>query len=106
MLRPLNLDYAVQPGFIWITKPEIIERESFEKVETHYYELRNAGSETLFKIVLRNPFGGSSTAALAAALVAVAAAVALAASLAAASAASPAAALAVAAAAVASAAAA
>lgn len=59
MLRPLNLDYAVQPGFLWITKPEIIERESFEKVEIRYYELRNAGSDTLFKIVLRNPFGGS-----------------------------------------------
>lgn len=58
MLRPLNLDYAIQPGFIWITKPEIIERESFEKIETRYYELRNAGSETLFKVVLRNPFGG------------------------------------------------
>jgi len=59
MLRPLNLDFVVQPDFLWITKPEIIERESFERVETRYYELRNAGSETLFKIVLRNPFGGN-----------------------------------------------
>ena len=58
LLRPLGLDYAVQPGFIWISKPEIIRRESFEKIETRYYELRNAGSETLFKLVLRNRFGG------------------------------------------------
>ncbi|MBI2432633.1 MAG: hypothetical protein HYV26_07170 [Candidatus Hydrogenedentes bacterium] len=55
LLRPLGLDYSVQPGFIWISKPEIIRRESFEEMDTRYYELRNAGSETLFKIVLRNP---------------------------------------------------
>ncbi|NLF59208.1 MAG: tetratricopeptide repeat protein, partial [Candidatus Hydrogenedens sp.] len=58
LLRPLGLDYSVQPGFIWISKPDIIRRESFEKIETRYYELRNAGSETLFKLVLRNRFGG------------------------------------------------
>ncbi|MGI6138269.1 MAG: hypothetical protein ACOYI9_04490 [Candidatus Hydrogenedentales bacterium] len=58
LLRPLGLDYAVQPGFIWITRPSVIRRESFEKLETRYYELRNAGSETLFKVVLRNSFGG------------------------------------------------
>ncbi len=57
LLRPLGLAYSVQPGFIWISKPEIIRRESFEPIETRYYELRNAGSETLFKIVLRNRFG-------------------------------------------------
>ncbi|HOC68101.1 MAG TPA: hypothetical protein PKO23_04785, partial [Candidatus Hydrogenedentes bacterium] len=60
LLRPLGLDYSVQPGFIWITRPSIIRKESFEKLETRYYELRNAGSETLFKIVLRNTFGGVS----------------------------------------------
>ncbi|HOK89493.1 MAG TPA: tetratricopeptide repeat protein, partial [Candidatus Hydrogenedentes bacterium] len=59
MLRPLGLDYAVQPGFLWISKPEIIRRETFEKLETRYYELRNAGSETLYKLVLRNRFGGA-----------------------------------------------
>lgn len=58
LLRPLGLDYAVQPGFIWISKPTVIRRESFEKLETRYYELRNAGSETLFKVVLRNVLGG------------------------------------------------
>ena len=58
LLRPLGLDYSVQPGFIWITRPSIIRKESFEKLETRYYELRNAGSETLFKVVLRNTFGG------------------------------------------------
>ena len=58
ILRPLGLDYAIQPGFLWISKPEIIRRETFEKLETRYYELRNAGSETLYKLVLRNRFGG------------------------------------------------
>ncbi len=58
LLRPLKLDYSIQPGFIWISNPEIIRSESFEKIETRYYELRNAGSETLFKVPLRNAFGG------------------------------------------------
>ncbi len=57
LLRPLGLDYSVQPGFIWVSKPEIIRQETFEPLETRYYELRNAGAETLFKIVLRNRFG-------------------------------------------------
>jgi len=56
LLRPLGLTYAIQPGFIWVSKPQIIRRESFEEMETRYYELRNAGAETLFKIVLRSPF--------------------------------------------------
>ncbi|MDX9972424.1 MAG: hypothetical protein RBU21_05460, partial [FCB group bacterium] len=41
MLRPMNLDYSVQPGFIWITTPAKIRLESFEDLETRYYELRN-----------------------------------------------------------------
>ena len=61
LLRPLNLDYSVQPGFIWISTPEKIRLESFEELETRYYELRNAGAETLFKIVLRNPGGSGGT---------------------------------------------
>ena len=58
LLRPLNLDFSIQPSFIWISTPEKIRTESFEDLETRYYELRNAGAETLFKIVIRNP-GGS-----------------------------------------------
>ncbi len=57
LLRPLNLDYSIQPSFIWISTPEKIRTESFEDLETRYYELRNAGAETLFKIVIRNPGG-------------------------------------------------
>ncbi|MCC6142988.1 MAG: tetratricopeptide repeat protein, partial [Candidatus Hydrogenedentes bacterium] len=57
LLRPLGLDFAVQPGFIWISTPQIIREESFEKLETRFYELRNAGQQTLYKIVLRNAFG-------------------------------------------------
>ena len=58
LLRPLNLDFSVQPSLIWISTPDNIRHESFEELETRYYELRNAGAETLFKIVLRNPGGG------------------------------------------------
>jgi type II secretory pathway component GspD/PulD (secretin) len=59
LLRTINLDYAVEQNFIWISTPRRIREESFEKLETRFYELRNAGQTTLFKIVLRNPFGGS-----------------------------------------------
>ena len=58
LLRPLGLDFSVQPGFVWISKPEIIRQESFEALETRFYEMRNVGSDRLFKLVLRNPFGG------------------------------------------------
>jgi type II secretory pathway component GspD/PulD (secretin)/outer membrane protein assembly factor BamD (BamD/ComL family) len=57
LLRPLNLSYSVQPGFLWISTAEKIRTESFEELETRIYELRNAGAETLFKIVIRNPGG-------------------------------------------------
>ncbi|MGC9054307.1 MAG: tetratricopeptide repeat protein, partial [Candidatus Hydrogenedens sp.] len=58
LLRPLGLDFSVQPGFVWISKPEIIRQETFEALETRFYEMRNVGSDRLFKLVLRNPFGG------------------------------------------------
>ncbi|HOL20702.1 MAG TPA: tetratricopeptide repeat protein [Candidatus Hydrogenedens sp.] len=58
LLRPLGLDFSVQPGFVWISKPEIIRQETFEPLETRFYELRNVGADILFKLVLRNPFGG------------------------------------------------
>jgi tetratricopeptide (TPR) repeat protein len=62
LLRPMNLDFTVQPGFIWISSPEFIRTETFEELETRYYELRNAGAETLFKIVVTN-LGGRGGAA-------------------------------------------
>jgi len=57
ILLPLNLDYSVQPGFIWVSTAEKIRTETFENLETRSYGLKNAGTETLFKIVLSNPGG-------------------------------------------------
>lgn len=57
ILHPLNLDFSVQSGAIWISTPEKIRTESFEDLETRHYSLKNAGAETLFKIVLSNPGG-------------------------------------------------
>lgn len=54
LLRPLNLDFSIQPGFLWVSTYEKIRFESFEELETRYYELRNAGSDTLFKVILIN----------------------------------------------------
>lgn len=58
LLRPLNLDFSVQPGFVWISTPDRIRYESFEELETRIYELRNAGAESLFKLIIRNNSGG------------------------------------------------
>jgi type II secretory pathway component GspD/PulD (secretin) len=57
ILRPLNLDYSIQSSFIWISTHENIRTESFEDLETRYYELKNAGAETLFKLVISSQGG-------------------------------------------------
>ena len=57
VLHPLNLDFSVQPGAIWISTPEKIRTESFEDLGTRHYSLKTAGAETLFKIVVSNPGG-------------------------------------------------
>ncbi|HIJ64626.1 MAG TPA: hypothetical protein HPP77_01640, partial [Candidatus Hydrogenedentes bacterium] len=42
----LNLDYTVQPGFIWISTPLRIRMEAgFEELETRYYYLKARGRE-------------------------------------------------------------
>ncbi|MFA6245265.1 MAG: tetratricopeptide repeat protein, partial [Candidatus Hydrogenedentales bacterium] len=64
LLRPLNLTFSVQPGFLWISTPEKIRTETFEELETRIYELRNAGAETLFKIVVQNSGGQGGTSGL------------------------------------------
>jgi len=48
LLRPLNLSFSVQERFIWISSPKRIRLETFEELETRYFELRHAGAETLF----------------------------------------------------------
>jgi hypothetical protein len=37
VLKPLNLDYSVQPGFVWISTPKKLRTETFEELETRYY---------------------------------------------------------------------
>lgn len=39
MLRPLSLSYSVQRSFVWISSPEHIKHETFEVLETRFYEL-------------------------------------------------------------------
>jgi hypothetical protein len=39
VLRPMNLDYSVQPGFIWISSAERIKSKTFEVLETRYYDI-------------------------------------------------------------------
>ena len=54
-LRPLNLDYTVEKGYIRIAPPDKLRHEPYENLETRYYELKGASGETLPKVVVRNP---------------------------------------------------
>jgi hypothetical protein len=62
ILRPMNLDYAVKNGMVWISTPARIRAESFEDLQTRYYRLSAGAVETLPKIVIRNPGGARSMA--------------------------------------------
>ncbi len=59
LLRPMNLDYAVKNGYVWISTPQKIRTESFQELETRYYKMRNSGANTMPKIVVQN-LGGYS----------------------------------------------
>lgn len=52
-LRPLGLDYVDVGGYLFISTPERLARESFEPIETRAFHF--APEETLPKIVLRSP---------------------------------------------------
>jgi len=61
LLRPLNLDFSIQPEFLWVSTFERIRTESFERLQTRIYDLKHAGAETLFKIVVQNLGGSGGT---------------------------------------------
>jgi len=66
LLRPLALDYSIQPQFIWVTTPERVQHESFERLITRVYDLegpyvvepnvdsRGSGGKRMKVIVLLN----------------------------------------------------
>jgi hypothetical protein len=58
ILRPLNLDYSTQDGFLFISTPERLAHESFEPMVTRTYN--DVVEDTLPKIVLRNPFAATA----------------------------------------------
>ncbi len=60
-LRPLNLTYATDGNYLFVTTPEKARTESAGSLENRNYNLANASS-TLPKILVQNP-GGSSAAA-------------------------------------------
>jgi hypothetical protein len=64
ILRPMNLDYKVEDGYVWVSTPERIRTESFEPLQTGYYDLQSAGSETLPKVLVGNTGGVGGTAGL------------------------------------------
>lgn len=54
ILRPMGLDYRIQGDIVYVSSPEILNREAFEPMETRQYTYH--GNDTMHKIVLRNPF--------------------------------------------------
>ena len=57
ILSQMGLSYTIQPEFIWISRPDVLRRESFEPLETRFYLLHNAGGESLPKVAMMNPGG-------------------------------------------------
>lgn len=57
LLRPLNLDYEVREGCIWVSTAERIRSESSEPLEVRTFQLNHAGAETLPKLGLSNRGG-------------------------------------------------
>ena len=51
ILRPQGLDYEVRNNYVYISTPERLRTEPFDRVETRFYPL--SGNDTLPKIVLR-----------------------------------------------------
>ncbi|MBL7646393.1 MAG: hypothetical protein JNK74_09430 [Candidatus Hydrogenedentes bacterium] len=58
LLRPLGLDYKVYGDIVYISSPELLQREAPGGMVTRSYAYN--GNDTLHKIVLRNQFGVSS----------------------------------------------
>ncbi|HEO72489.1 MAG TPA: tetratricopeptide repeat protein, partial [Candidatus Hydrogenedentes bacterium] len=58
LFRPRHLAYKVRPGYIYASVPWALRYETFEELETRFYDLRFLGGEWLWKIVLVNSFGG------------------------------------------------
>lgn len=46
MLRPLKLDYRVEPGFVWISTPARLGTESFEYVTNRIYVIPEGTATT------------------------------------------------------------
>lgn len=65
MLRPLNLAYEKREGYLFISTPDRLRRESTESLETRFYSVYD-DNEALPKVVVRNPQGaiGGTTPAL------------------------------------------
>jgi len=49
ILKPLDLDYSIQEGFIWISTPEALKHETFEDLETRHYRLTRRQFRTLLR---------------------------------------------------------
>jgi hypothetical protein len=54
-LRPLNLDYSMEDGYLFISTPERLRTEARQSVSTRMYPMSAGLLDTLPKIVLRNP---------------------------------------------------
>jgi len=61
-LRPLNLQYQVNDGYLFITSPDRARNEAPGNAATGIYNLRNTTAYTLPKIIVQNPAGPTGRA--------------------------------------------
>lgn len=54
-LRPMGLDYRVEPGYIRIGTPRELRSTASEPLETRYYPLQASNADTLPKVVVQTP---------------------------------------------------
>jgi len=53
-LGQMGLSYSVQPEFIWVSRPDILRRESFQPLETRQYPIKETDDPEKILAKLRN----------------------------------------------------
>jgi beta-lactamase regulating signal transducer with metallopeptidase domain len=53
-LGQMGLSYSVQPEFVWVSRPDVLRRESFEPLETREYTLQETDDPEKILAKLRN----------------------------------------------------
>jgi type II secretory pathway component HofQ len=47
LLVPMGLDYKVQPDFVWISRPDVLQSETFEPLYTRAFRLQHIRADVV-----------------------------------------------------------